>query len=277
MADWPSLISDGQIFETGGAITASTKATTITPNAVANTKGTFIPIGTTTINANSIMINQSNALATAREFLVDWSVGPTGSETIIINNLNFSMGGINNSAIYYFPITIPASTVISARCQSEAPSGNSMEVSYVVMGQGFLASSGYGGTIETYGARSSGATGGAQIEPGAATHTKGVWTAVGTTNSTIRQLTIALSNRDNSIRTTANWLMDIAIGAAAAETIIIPDLLITAHSTDDNMHPPVFPPFLVNIPPSTRIAVRAQSNIVDATDRLFDVILYGVG
>jgi len=43
------------------------------------------------------------------------------------------------------------------------------------------------------------------------------------------------------------------------------------------MQPPVLGPFPVAIPSGSRIAARAQCNISDATDRLFDVAVYGVG
>jgi hypothetical protein len=70
--------------------------------------------------------------------------------------------------------------------------------------------------------------------------------------------------------------MDVAIGASGSEKIILPNLFMTTHTTSDEIAPSVFGPYSVYIPSGTRLAVRAQCSITDATDRTFDAMIYGI-
>ncbi len=71
----------------------------------------------------------------------------------------------------------------------------------------------------------------------------------------------------------SDYLVDIAIGAAGSEVIIIPDIII--RNTGSQFQPPVvwYP---VALPPGTRLAARAQSASTFAQNRTLDIIIYGV-
>ena len=129
----------------------------------------------------------------------------------------------------------------------------------------------------TYGADPA-TTIGASIDPGAVAHTKGAYTQLtAATTSTIKWLGISISNKKNTAHAaTTTWLMDIAVGGAGTEGVVIPDLSFISMSTNQGFHPSYYS-LPVDIPTGSRIAVRAQCDITDATDRTFDVILYGVG
>jgi hypothetical protein len=84
-------------------------------------------------------------------------------------------------------------------------------------------------------------------------------------------------NQANQLMSTANWSIDIATGGAGAETVIVPDLICASlASTVDGVVPSAFA-VPVHIVTGTRIAARAKCTITDATDRLIDLILIGIG
>jgi hypothetical protein len=69
--------------------------------------------------------------------------------------------------------------------------------------------------------------------------------------------------------------MDIGVGSAGSEQVLLGDMDLSASAGSDSIGPMAIG-VPVRIPAGTRLAVRAQSNITDATDRLFDAMLLGV-
>ncbi len=68
--------------------------------------------------------------------------------------------------------------------------------------------------------------------------------------------------------------MDVGIGAGGSEVVLIPNINLSAHVTDDLIRPTHLG-FPCDIPKGTRIAVTGQCSGADATDRLFGIVLYG--
>jgi hypothetical protein len=73
----------------------------------------------------------------------------------------------------------------------------------------------------------------------------------------------------------AVWLMDIAIGAAASEKIILPDWAFAVYNQTSYLLPATcHPPFLpMKIPAGTRLSARCQSGLASAS---CGVTIYGV-
>jgi hypothetical protein len=71
------------------------------------------------------------------------------------------------------------------------------------------------------------------------------------------------------------WRIDVATGAAGAETVIIPNLQVIANAAEDKARPTsvVLP---AAIPAGTRLAVRCDSSLNTATIRLACVTLIGM-
>ena len=91
------------------------------------------------------------------------------------------------------------------------------------------------------------------------------------------ELLIAIGNRSNAGAALAGFLVDVAIGGAGSEQIIIPNRPLVSSALNGEFTPHVLGPFPVTIPTGSRIAVRGQSTTNDASDRCFDVVVYGVG
>lgn len=276
MGEW--AVVDGQRLESVGAVTASSLLTGVTASASPNVKGSYSElIAVTAFEAHGIIITIQWNLATGGTFdaLVDLAIGAGGSEQVICANLAHSTNNNHiNQSHYYFPITIPAGSRLAARVQGSAGS-------IVVQVGAMLLTGGFGfegpmGIMTTYGA-ATGDSGGVSVDAGGTINTKGAYAQiVAATTFPIRALIVHFGNQVNTTRATTYWLVDLAIGAAASEQVIIPNWPVTGNANVDILEAQNTLLIPVFIPAGTRLAARSQCAINDATDRLLDVIVYGV-
>jgi hypothetical protein len=116
---------------------------------------------------------------------------------------------------------------------------------------------GSGFRSETFGT-SSGTTshGGTTVTSSGSVDTKGSWTQIAA--STSFDAAAIYLNLDTAF-TDTNYLLDIGVGAAASETILIPDVMIAAEGGKG-----VFVTFPVTIPAGSRIAARCAANFASS-------------
>jgi hypothetical protein len=130
--------------------------------------------------------------------------------------------------------------------------------------------------VTSYGATTAD-SGGISVDPGGVANTKGEYSEItAATTSPIDWLVVAIGNANDTARITNQMLLDIAIGAAASEQIIVPDLDVVVASAGDNIFP-LFSNMPMSMPTGVRIAARLQSTSTTVGDRLLDVAAYGVG
>lgn len=249
--------------------------TNITAAGTAHTKGSYVELSASTaFDAGGILVQLGNTSGTF-DFLVDIAIGAAASEQVIVSNLLHCQ---NSAAVevcpVFIPIFIPVGSRIAVRCQATTASGivvcSIQLLAYGVLSFGSLQH------VESWGPNTAD-SGGVSVDPGAVANTKGAYSQV--TAATAREtkwLIVAIGNNADAARTAATWLVDIAIGAAASEQIVIPDLRLGANSTGDDMRPKFFA-FPFSIPIGARVAARASCSITTAGDRLFDIAIYGVG
>lgn len=257
----------------GGGTAATSNGIIVTGNAVANTKGDYAELIAATDTASDwllLMLGRGSATA---EFLIDISTGAAASEVVLISNLQISTGGTINPVPVLIPIYINAGTRISARCQSTTAGGFFSATAHVITSK---SPQHFGRVATTYGAATAD-SGGTSIDPGAVALTKGSYVQLtASTTSKIEWLVISFGNQANTARTSCGWLVDIATGAGGSEVVKVPNIHIGSHSQSDTVDP-VCLCLPVSIPAGTRIAVRAECSTNDATDRLIDVTLVGIG
>jgi len=270
MGDW-SLTWNAQ-EDTAGMTFASSQGTLLTANASANVKGVWAQIvAATPVDAHSIVVIIAHS---SGDQMIDVAIGPEGQEGIIAPNLMASnQTNQSGRTVYYLPIQIPKGSRLAGRNQSTT-GGAAARVLVMLLNHGSGASPPMG-RITDYGTATAD-SGGTGVDPGATLNTKNSWAQlVASTSWPIRALVIGIGNQNNTAMTTATWLCDVGIGPAGQEHVIIPDILLSAHTTGDAMQPWTLGPFPISIPPGSRIAARAQCSITTA-DRLFDIALYGV-
>jgi hypothetical protein len=274
MPDWPLI--EGQRFEKAGLDTANSRGAAVTANAAAHTKGNYAQLIAATAFAVRGIIVELNLPSAGTDYLVDIAIGAAASEVVIAENLysGTGTGTASRGSFYYLPIAIPAGTRIAARLQATTGAA-ALRVSVLLLSQGFLPSQPLS-IVTTYGVDTSD-SGGVQVDPGATINTKGAYSEiVASTSRAIRVLNVAFGNQVNTARTNCNWITDLAVGAAGSEQILIPDICSHADANADAVCPMASGPYFCNIPAGTRLAARSACLINDATDRLFDLIIYGV-
>lgn len=263
-----------QKTENAGAVTSTSRGTAVTASGSANTKGSYAELIAATAFISSWIWVMIDDVAAGVDYLIDIAIGGAGSEVVICSNLYAGAGtGSINYGWYLFPIQVPAGVRLSARCQASTASSVARVSAMLFAGEfdtGSMLQK-----LNTMGDATAD-SGGTSIDPGGTVNTKGSYTQiVSSTPRPIKSLVIAFGNQANNVRSSQSWLVDIAIGGSGSEKVILPNIAINASTSPDIVTPQVTPPLPVNIPAGTRIAARAQSDGNDATDRLFDVILYG--
>jgi hypothetical protein len=276
MADWSTI--EGCRNKTEGLDAANSRGITITASATANTKGSWTQLAASTGQACDVLTIITVRPGTASaDYLIDIGVGTAGSEQVIISDLLIcspSGGATPMGVEFVFPISIPAGTRIAARCQATTLSSQ-IRISYEMAQLPMLASA-ERSIVKTYGDATAD-SGGTSIDPGGTANTKGAWTQiVASTTYAASALLIGFGDQVNTVRTDCTWLVDVGVGSAGSEKVVVPDFLLQAEAASDDITPGVSPPLPVSIPAATPISVRAQCSITDATDRLFDAVLYVV-
>ena len=277
MADWPQTHQSGISlhYPTGSGL--DNLRMTVTGGA-ANTKGSWTEIVSSTpydVCAIYLPLNLGH-FDTTLDYLIDIGVGASGSEQVIIENLLFSSSeSIRDAANpYLLPVSIPAGTRVSIRAQENSGSKSLYTGIQFFYGRHF-ASVFPTTKIDTYGANTAD-SGGVEVDPGGSSLTKGSYSEITSSCEEIKGLIIAIGNKKNGSRAEAWFGLDIAIGGSGQEQVIIPNYSLHSYGSTNKVSPSVSPVFPISIPAGTRISARAMSSITDATDRLFDVILYGL-
>lgn len=274
MGDFP-LIGTGQIANQHGVSTFY--LVNVTSSSTANTKGSYTEIAASTSHIASGLYITTTCPVSEADYLFDIAIGGGGSEVDIVPNILQSVSTTSGrllGASYFFPISIPMGTRISARSQNNQ-GGASHDISVQVhLVSGGIMQSGAG--VITHGANTAD-SGGTSVDPGAVGSTKGSYTElVAVTSYPYLGFSLDFGNQRNQATAWCQWNIDLAIGGAGSETIILPDFHLTNNSAVHSVHPRKTPFFPIHIPAGVRIAARAACDSTDATDRLIDIVFHGV-
>ena len=223
-----------------------------------------------------ITFRQSVTASDERKYLVDLGIGSSNSIAILCHNVLFQYGGTGQQVGRFdLPVTVPKSTEIWVRGQSQVSGTANIRVSVGYFSSGFQYPSALGAATTTYGVTVD-STAGTQIDPGAIVDTKGAYFEISSTiTSDIKYAVVCVGNQANQADANMQILLDIAIGAAGSEVSVISDLLYSKNTAADDMSPPMTG-VPVSIPAGARLSARAMSDITNAVDRLFDVAVIGV-
>lgn len=245
---------------------------TVTANASANTYGGWTELHASTPEAAfGLTLSFIWGNGGGRQFLVDIGVGGSGSEVAVIAQIPLSRPGIDwvePSHSVYIPISIPAGSRLVARCQSSLGSAALNFTAYLLGGTG-------AGTTNTYGAVPASSRG-TEVDCGAVVNTKGAWAVLTTSTSQAHTgLTVITTLGTNGSPDFLTFIIDISIGSAGneASNILIADLISATNQSAEMTPGSWF--FPVSIPSGSRISVRAQCGVTDATDRKFDIAVIG--
>lgn len=247
---------------------------TLTSGGTANTKGSYTElVSSTSTDAAGLLVRYDAATGNTTSNLIDIAIGAASSEQIIVDNMLLD-NNVRYAHEIIIPLRIPAGTRIAARSQSSTSSGS-------VICQIHLITETFGndlppvGYVTTYGAATAD-SGGTSVDPGGTANTKGGYTEIiASTAKAHCGLIFLIGHRNNGTMVQTSWLVDIAVGAASSEQVIISNIQVRA---DPDEQLTILAPFIpVQIPAGTRLSIRVQCSITDATDRILDYCLLGVG
>lgn len=270
MGYFQGVFGGGGADDSVGTDLTNTRGTALTNSGVAHTKGNYTELDASTArNAAGIFVTlQGNG---GQEGFVDIAVGAAASEVIIAANLHYVINAVNiRSWEYFIPIPIPGGTRIAARFQSSSTT-NGVWVNATLWHGGFMSPS--CSVMDALNADTAN-TQGTLIAQGGANNTKGAYTQIIASTSR-RYRALYISNGRRGTVASQAFMNDIAIGAAASEQIIIPNVFWNQNTTTDQIERPVQGPFWVDIPAGTRIAIRGQQDVIGG-GRDHRLMVYGI-
>jgi hypothetical protein len=194
-------------------------------------------------------------------------VGSAGNEVVIANKLRAD-GGSTGASRYIFPCSIPAGSRIAAQCVD----GTHVNFQIRIFDGAFTQMEGAAG-IDVVGY--SGGLG-TPVTPSPTANTKGSYAQLVASSARDYIGFLASVDYQNGATTNAlSWLIDIAIGGAGNEQIIVPNKYMQSISIAGSSVPtPTFGPFFIPIPAGTRIAARCQAG--GASAAALGLSLYGI-
>lgn len=272
MAQWPMAVGGGSCSGTTTSNNVTSGFRTVSASATVNTKGAWTELVASTAEDYDALAVSFALSASNVSHLIDIGIGAAGSELVVMGDVHTSIAN-NITEWVMIPKAIPAGTRISTRSQCSTASGQYRAGVTGVKGGWYYPQG--GGDIVTLGANAAD-SGGTQIDSGATANTFGAWVQlVASTTNPIKAMCVRTGAINNAAATTGQALLQIGVGAAAAEVGLfeVPFAVGAVGSSFGPMPPLWFP---VSVPASTRVAARWMSTITDATDRLMDVVVYGL-
>ena len=272
MSDWP--LGGGGPLEADARDTANSRLIAVSDGGSDNALGSWVQlIAAATYSAEGFYLECGWPTATVVGTLLDIGIGGAGSEEVILQNVSQaskSTGGSHKSE--YMPLRIPQGVRVAARMRQNGTQPCTLGMSVTLVAKGFGGERGFGSTDSI--AAVTGSSRGTSIDPGSTINTKGGWVElVAASSNAYKHILVCVDPNNNTAATIASSLIDIGIGGAGSEQVIIPNIF---RATDDfEIFGPCWFGFPVNIAAGQRIAARAQCSINDATDRMLSVCLVG--
>ena len=235
----------GQIAQNAGADTSVSEGTQVTSGGSANTKGSYVQLtSSTSYHAGGMIVVLGGAPSGSKSFLVDIAVGGSGSEQVIIPNIFFWCANDSSIGHAYIPIDVPAGSRISARSACDNAS-TYIRVNTVLVSGEFTKNSAVSYGVDSANSR------GTLVTGNNTSNTKGSWAQlVSATTQSHEWAIVCVRAQGNS-----QYLLDIGVGGAGSEQVLIPSLNVRDSSTGQAQ---IFccP---VRIPEGSRVAARVAA------------------
>jgi hypothetical protein len=248
---------------TDGLAAATSVRTAISASCVtANTEGTKVELDPSlSSNCSGVIMTFRTATGvsgTNGAARVSLYTGGSGSEVL------WATVEIGNNIIghqLFIPGSWPAGTRLSFSLKSAVSRTLTVVPNYITEDVQYFSTS----PAELMGLTTNNATSrGEALATPAAVNTKGAWTQItASTTNALKALVVGMDSTDTTI-TACNMLVDVGIGGAGAETVLIPDITLLWSSTEQVTW--VTPQtYLVDVPAGSRLSMRyAASNITNS-------------
>lgn len=265
--------------ESRGEVTSGdSTGTTLTTSSSANTKGSWAALGAATgfaYEGITVYLCGNNAAA---NYMVDIGIDDgAGNNFVLVEDLYFAAAkqASEHNLALNIPVHVPAGALLEARAQNSVAAANTVRCLVVGHSANPGGFPGYSRAVRLFTPASSR---GINVDPGGSANTKGSWAQI--TASTPADVAALFGvvgfNGDVTRAAAAEMLLDVGIGAAAAESVLLPNVQFGWNLTWDGPNDVFFQPVAAPIPAGTRIAARAQCDVTTDGDRDIDLALYGL-
>ena len=257
--DWP-LSRGGSRFATLGADAASTSPATINPTP-AHTKSTWLELSAATpFHASGFILQHSGGSAGEPSFL-DIGIGAAAAEVVILPNVITDTRRPANWVVScYYPIPIAVGSRVAMRGQV-AVASDPITVIMTLVGGGFWSDDPLLGASAEVLNLDFTTTRILNSPTAAANNVKGGWVElIAATAFSSRWAVFYMTNRNRAAISGAFYRLDIGIGAAASEVVLIPDVSANSTTGTDVISNTLLGPFWVPIPEGSRLAYRYQAS-----------------
>lgn len=240
-----------------------------------NVKGAWAQLAAATPFAGRIIDVHLLGAETGVWYYLDVGIGAAGLEQVAIRDLQMQSFSDFASEGRYFrvPYSFPAGVRLAMRGQCGF--AGTKVVRAALMLHAGTPRDGHAGMQRTLMYGASAGTQGTQYDPGGVANTKGAWVQIAAaTTYPIRKLSLSIVPPSAVVFCT--WLVDLGIGAAGAEQVLVGD--IPFHAADLGKAIVANPgDFAVNIPAGARLSIRGACDSTSSPGRLFHALLNGQG
>lgn len=261
---WANVAGGANVFEATNGTTSvpyTMNSALVAASATANTKGAYVTLwGSTTTAIHRLFISLPATFTSAANSstLLDIAVGAAGSEVVVIPDVAIGFG--LSAVVLDFPIYVPSGSRISARTQSSQAS------KALTIGVGFGVSSKTMTVVPSTSLTSWGAqpanSRGLGFAPSATINTDGPWYELTADCGAARKwILFGIQANGQATLQASNALIDVAIGAAGSEVVILSDIRVSTNTSEQVTWTSYLRSYFVDIPANSRIAVRMQNNI----------------
>jgi hypothetical protein len=262
---WPILPEFSNANDQGTVLSVSS-GTLVTSSSTAKTKGAYTQlVASTPYDAIGflLIVNVTPITTGVSAITVDIAIGPSGSELNILTDFYIPNVGIQetNDVMIYLPCLIPAGTRISSRVAGLQAS-KSATISLVMFDSDFIDVD-TSSTYDTLGFSEANLNGTA-VTNSSTVNQKGAFTTIVSATSYDYSGFVVVFDARNTSNSNApiNLLVDIAIGPAGSEVVILPNLQITIKSPTNSSASPTNTPFLpIPIPAGLRVSARTSGAV----------------
>jgi len=269
MADLQGFDSEYTYIESA-VDSANSLGIAVSPNTTIHTMGAIKELIASTAEDTDLIELQIWTGAAKEDYAFDILIGAASSEVVIASAVRICGGAtveIQQSVL--IPVSIPAGTRLSARVQASIASAADGILIAKLFSNTLSALPSYSNVV----ALNESSTRGTAIDAGATINTKGSWAeCVASTSDDYARLMVSIGRNDNNnFAAGGDFLIDIALGT----TIIHGDYGVQTES-GEQFSMGLFYYIDHAVPAGTQIQARCQSSGNDASDRIQDVIVYGV-
>lgn len=272
-------IATGQTpMANAGAQLATSLGTTVAVNAAANTMGSWVQLVASLpndINGFDLMVEN---LPGFHGFLINIGIGAAAAEVVLIPQVSVcSVVSGSGHYLIHIPVALPAGTRISAQAQSSSGGSDTCAVS-ILYGDSALNDLQTFGAPINYGGDPTNSTG-TVVDPGTTANTKGFFTQIAAATTVDIAVLQLMVDSLKSLMAGA-FLLDIAIGAAGSEQVILPNIVVVNgtgpfNTTGGGTINQQLPLKRINIPAGTRLSARVQSTQTAAANRKLGLSFLG--